>query len=74
MMNITMTSGGIFDTPTEIDKTDPDGSDGTLILTFDSCNSGTVEYDITSINQQGIVPIKRVADDNIVLCDALKAD
>jgi len=74
MMNITMTSGGIFDTPTEIEKTNPAGSDGTLILTFDSCNSGTVEYDITSINQQGIVPIKRVADDNIVLCEALKTD
>jgi len=70
-MNITMTSGGIFDTPTEVVKTDPPGSDGTLILTFDSCNSGTVEYDITSINQQGVVPIKRVADDNIVLCEAL---
>jgi len=74
MMNITMTSGGLFDTPTEIDKTDPPGSDGTLILTFDSCNSGTVEYDITSINRQGIVPIKRVADDNIVICEALNAN
>jgi len=73
-MNITMTSGGIFDTPTEIDKTDPAGSDGTLILTFDSCNSGTVEYDITPINRQGIVPIKRVADDNIVLCEALSSE
>jgi len=73
-MNITMTSGGIFDTPTEIEKTNPAGSDGTLVLTFDGCNSGTVEYDISSINQQGIVPIKRVADDNIVLCEALKMD
>jgi len=45
-----------------------------LILTFDSCNSGTVEYEITPINKQGIVPIKRVADDNIVLCEALKMD
>ena len=74
MMNITMTSGGIFDTSTEIERTDPAGSDGTITLTFNSCNSGTIDYDITSINRQGTVPIQRVADDNIVLCEALSAD
>jgi len=74
MMNITMTSGGIFDTATEIERTDPPGSDGTLVLTFDDCNSGTIDYDITSINQQGTVPIRRVADDNIVICEALRTD
>jgi len=71
MMEIEMTSGGIFDTPTEIIRTDPPGSDGTLLLTFDSCSSGTIEYDIPSINRQGIVPIQRVADDNIALCQIL---
>jgi plastocyanin len=71
ILQIEMTSGGIFDTPTDIDRTDPPGSDGSIILTFDNCNSGTVEYDIASINQQGIVPIRRVADDNIVICIAL---
>lgn len=70
-MNIDITSGGIFDTSTVIKHTDPKGSDGTITLTFDSCNSGTVEYDITSINQQGTIPIRRVADDNIVLCEML---
>ena len=74
IMDIDMTSGGIFDTATVIQHTDPPGSDGTIILTFDSCTSGTVEYDITSINQKGIVPIQRVAKDNIVLCEALKPE
>jgi len=74
MMNIDITSGGIFDTATDIQHTDPPGSDGTIILTFDSCNSATVEYDIPSINRQGTVPIRRVADDNIVLCEALNAE
>jgi len=73
VMNIELTSAGIFDTPTEIIRTDPPGSDGTIILTFDGCNSGTVEYDIPSINRQGFVPIQRVANDNIVICEALKA-
>jgi hypothetical protein len=74
MMNIDIASGGIFDTATDIQHTDPPGSDGTIVLTFDSCNSATVEYDIPSINRQGTVPIRRVADDNIVLCEALNAD
>ena len=59
---------------TEIERTDPAGSDGTITLTFDSCNSGTIDYDITSINRQGTVHIVRVADDNIVICEALNAD
>jgi len=74
LMDIEMTSGGLFDTYTEITRTDPPGSDGTLLLTFDDCNSGTVEYDIPSINQQGIVPIQRVANDNIAICEALAED
>lgn len=69
IMNIEMTSGGLFDTATEIERTDPAGSDGTIVLTFYNCNSGTVEYEIASINQQGTVPIKRVAADNIALCE-----
>ena len=74
LMDIELTSGGIFDTPTEITRTDPPGSDGTLTLTFHTCNSATIEYDIPSINRSGSVPIKRVANDNIVLCGALDMD
>jgi len=74
VMNISITSGGIFDDGTAVQNTDPPGSDGTIILTFDSCNSATVEYDIPSINRQGIVPIQRIANDNIGLCEALSAE
>jgi hypothetical protein len=74
VMEIEMTSGGIFDAASIIDRTAPPGSDGTIILTFDSCNSGTIEYDIPSIDRQGIIPIKRVANDNIVICEALRAN
>ena len=70
-MDITLTSGGIFDTPTDIQRTDPPGSDGSLTLTFEDCRSGTIEYDIPSINMSGTVPIQRVAEDNIALCEAL---
>ena len=74
LMDIEMTSAGLFDTATEIQRTNPPGSDGTILLTFSSCNSGTVEYDITSINGHGTVPIQRVVDDNITLCELLISD
>jgi len=70
VMNISITSGGLFDSDVEVQNV----GDGTIILTFEDCNSGTVEYDIPSINRQGTVPIQRIANDNIALCDALKTD
>jgi len=74
VMNIELTSGGLFDTASEIQRTDPPGSDGMIILTFTSCHSGSVEFDIPSISRQGTVPIERVAGDNISLCEALSVD
>lgn len=71
VMNIEMTAGGLFDTASDIQRTDPPGSDGTITLSFADCNSGLVEYDIPSIDRQGSVPIQRVAGDNIALCEAL---
>jgi hypothetical protein len=68
VMDITITSGGIFDTPTMVTQS----NDGTIILTFSDCENGTVEYDIPSIGRQGIVPIQRIIGDNIVLCEALE--
>jgi len=67
VMNISITSGGIFDSDTDVENVE----DGTIILTFEDCNSGTVEYDIPSINRQGTVTIQRIANDNIALCEAL---
>ena len=73
-MNITLTSGGIFDAPSDVQHTFPKGSDGTIILTFNNCNSAIIEYDITSIDRQGIIPIRRIAGDNIETCEALNTD
>ena len=67
-MVINVASGGIFDTASEISRFD----DGTVVLTFTDCNSGTLEYNISSINQQGSVPIKRIVGGaNIARCESL---
>jgi len=49
VMGISIATGGLFDTPTEITNFD----DGSITLSFENCNSGTIEYDIPSINRQG---------------------
>ncbi|MFC1776890.1 fibronectin type III domain-containing protein [Pseudomonadota bacterium] len=67
ILDITIASGGLFDSPREISET----TDGTIVLTFEDCTSGTVEYDIPSIDKKGLVPIQRVAADNIALCESL---
>jgi len=72
VMNIKIASGGLFDTPaTEAPVTRV--LDGTVILTFESCASGTIEYDIPSIGRTGIWPIQRIVGDNIPLCEAYLA-
>jgi cyclophilin family peptidyl-prolyl cis-trans isomerase len=74
VLNIDVASGGLFDAATIVQHTDPPGSDGTITLTFADCNSGLVEYNIPSVDRQGSVPIERVANDNIVLCEALSEE
>jgi len=70
LLDIEIASGGLFDTPSEITRV----MDGSIKLSFDDCNAGTVEYNIPSIGREGSVPIQRVAKDNIVLCEILNEE
>ncbi len=69
VLEIGVASGGIFDTASGIERS----MDGTIVLSFETCDKGTVEYDITSIGRKGTVQIQRVAADNIALCETLAA-
>jgi hypothetical protein len=67
VMNVSFATGGLFDSSTPVTEV----NDGTITLTFSDCSSGTVEYNIASIGQQGTVPIQRVATDNVATCESL---
>ncbi|MGA9575886.1 MAG: hypothetical protein WBS20_18230 [Lysobacterales bacterium] len=67
-MDITFATGGLFDTPTFIEEVDA----GHITLTFTGCDSARIDYQIPSIGKTGSIPIRRVADDNISLCEALR--
>jgi hypothetical protein len=66
-MTVEIASGGLFDTGGGVTRVE----DGTITLQFKNCNEGTATYNIPSINAQGVVPIERVAKDNVNLCRAL---
>lgn len=65
---IQVSSGGIFDSGDPEPASTPDGS---ILLQFNDCNSGSITYDIPSIGQNGVIPIQRIALDNVVHCENL---
>jgi peptidyl-prolyl cis-trans isomerase A (cyclophilin A) len=67
-LDVYISRGGVFDQGTPVPEATPDG---TMTVEFDNCSEGSVSFDIPSINQQGVIQIKRVADDNISFCEEL---
>ncbi len=69
-LDVEITQGGVFDSGTPTPTQHPDG---TVILEFSDCYAGTATYDIPSINRQGVIPIRRISNDNVALCETLAA-
>ena len=70
VLDIEITSGGVFDSPEPVVSQVPDG---TLTVEFEDCSTGMITYNIPSIGRQGVIPIQRLANDNIALCEAFNA-
>jgi len=68
VLDVHLTAGGVFDTSPPVPENTPDGE---IIVEFESCNSGTVSYDIPSVDRQGVIPIQRITLDNVPLCESL---
>lgn len=66
-LDIEWTVGGVFDSaqpaPTQT-------VDGYVLLEFTDCKTGTVTYDLGNDNGIGVIPIQRVANDGVALCEA----
>ena len=69
-LDVFVTSGGVFDSP--VPAVDPPVNDGTMTITWSDCESGLVEYEITSLGLSGEIPIERIVPDNVALCEALQ--
>lgn len=70
MLDIELTQGGVFDSATPaVQQT----NDGTVIVDFFGCNEGMITYNIPSAGVQGMIPIERIATDNVAGCEDLAA-
>lgn len=61
-------SGGLFNASEPLPVGTPMGS---VMLQFEDCAHGNLTYDLPSIQRSGVIPLERVAMDNVVICEAL---
>jgi hypothetical protein len=69
-LTIFVTEGGVFDAAQPAASTDLAG-DGTMTIEFADCTDGLVNYEITSLDISGDIPIQRISPDNVQLCESL---
>jgi hypothetical protein len=65
-LTVYSSSGGIFDQGSPMPVHKPVGS---MLLEFEDCSSGTVLYDLPAIGRTGMIPIVRIAPDNLTECE-----
>ena len=68
-LNVFLTSGGVFDSAEPPATTDQEPI-GTVTIKWTSCTAGIATYDIPSLGLMGDIPIKRIVEDNVPLCEA----
>lgn len=68
MLEVELTEGGVFDSA---EPAPTQSADGTIMVECSDCNACMVTYDITSAGVQGVIPIERIALDNVPTCEAL---
>ncbi len=64
-LEIELTEGGVFNTG---DPAVSQSNYGTITLEFIDCNNAILTYDIPSLGLMGVIPITRIAADNIPAC------
>ena len=71
-LTIFVSRGGVFDATEPAPSIDPAG-DGSITLEFADCTAGLLSYEITSLGLSGVIPIQRVTNSNVALCESLVA-
>ncbi|NRB70895.1 MAG: hypothetical protein HRU51_03155 [Xanthomonadales bacterium] len=72
VLQVALTEGGLFDTRPPVPTVT--GEYGTLELEFVDCETVLMRYELPVLEAaEGTVTLSRVIDDNVALCEALKA-
>lgn len=73
-LDVIVTSGGLFNDPDSTATNSEAGTYGSISLSFEDCSNGLVTYNFTQSGLSGSVPITRLANDNVALCEQLDAN
>ena len=68
MLDINWSSGMIFDSESPPVTNAPDGE---MVVEFFDCFTGEVRYDLGASDRLGVVPIERIVNDAVPLCETL---
>lgn len=69
-LDVDLVVGGVFDSELPEPSHAPDG---TITIKFNNdCITAQLTYNITAANVSGVIPMQRIAGDNIALCHALQ--
>ncbi len=68
VLDVFLSSGGTFDSVEPV--VGPPLAVGTITITWTSCNSGTLVYDLPALGLMGEIPIERIVLDNVPACEA----
>jgi PKD repeat protein len=69
VLDVFLSSGGVFDSPEPPVFTDQEPY-GTITIKWTSCNAGILTYDIPSLGLMGEIAIERIVTVNVPICEA----
>lgn len=69
-LDVELTEGGVFDMVPPQPVQTP--AYGTVTVVFHDCSTGTLSYVFPSLGLSGEIPIQRIVQDNVPLCQALQ--
>jgi hypothetical protein len=72
VLDVELTSGGIFDSSDPVPM--QQSAYGTITIQFHNCRCATLTYSFPSLGLMDVIPLKRIANDNVPRCEALSAD
>jgi len=68
-LDVFLSTEGVFDSEEPETVTDPEPY-GTITIQWTSCTAGILTYNIPSLGLMGEIPISRIVDTNVALCEA----
>ncbi len=67
-IDVSVTTGGVFDSGTPKASTEINGR---ITVEFSDCRNAVVKYDLPQIAAKGEIPVKRIVEDGVPLCESL---